>query len=212
MHEQGSIDVRFSDIARAMSMTAPALYRYFSGRDELITTLLADAFEDLADRLEKALTELGDETPASAFSCVAQTYRRWALEDRIRFALVFGLPVAGYAPPPDGPQCQAGDRAFRFLLAPVLRARELGQDPRPILPELSERVAAAVAEANPASPVDPVVNLALLHGWAAIHGFVSLEVFGHMDFRAPGDLGSDAYDSLLAGVVRYLGIEDATAP
>src|SRR5215510_16201657 len=47
MHDQGSADLRFSDIAREMGMTAPALYRYFSDRDALLSALVADAYNDL---------------------------------------------------------------------------------------------------------------------------------------------------------------------
>ena len=50
MREQGSTQVHFSDIARAMGMTAPALYRYFADRDDLLTALIRDAYNDLAER------------------------------------------------------------------------------------------------------------------------------------------------------------------
>ena len=49
MREQGTTDVRFTDIARVMGMTAPALYRYFADRDELLTALITDAYDDLGD-------------------------------------------------------------------------------------------------------------------------------------------------------------------
>ena len=47
MREQGTTDVRFTDIARVMGMTPPALYRYFADRDELLTALITDAYGDL---------------------------------------------------------------------------------------------------------------------------------------------------------------------
>jgi AcrR family transcriptional regulator len=50
MREHRTTDVRFSDIARAMGMTPPALYRYFGDRDELLSALIADAFVDAAAR------------------------------------------------------------------------------------------------------------------------------------------------------------------
>ena len=45
MREQGTTDVRFTDIARVMGMTPPALYRYFADRDELLTDLITDAYD-----------------------------------------------------------------------------------------------------------------------------------------------------------------------
>src|SRR6185503_1934912 len=47
MREQGTTDCRFTDIARLMGMTAPALYRYYGDRDELLTDLITDAYSDL---------------------------------------------------------------------------------------------------------------------------------------------------------------------
>ena len=55
MRERGSTQVHFADIARAMGMTAPALYRYFDDRDDLLTALIRDAYNDLADTLAKAI-------------------------------------------------------------------------------------------------------------------------------------------------------------
>ena len=39
-------------IGRAMGMTAPALYRYFGNREELIKHVIADIFSELADDLQ----------------------------------------------------------------------------------------------------------------------------------------------------------------
>src|SRR6187431_3032 len=47
MREQGTTDVRFTDIARVMGMTAPALYRYFADRDDLLGDLISDSYEHL---------------------------------------------------------------------------------------------------------------------------------------------------------------------
>src|SRR3954468_22411635 len=54
MREQGTTDIRFADIARAMGMTAPALYRYYADRDELLTDLVTDAFGNLAETVASA--------------------------------------------------------------------------------------------------------------------------------------------------------------
>src|SRR5680860_1815943 len=47
MHSTGTTDLKFSEIARAMGLTAPALYRYFADSDALLTELVVDAFDDL---------------------------------------------------------------------------------------------------------------------------------------------------------------------
>ena len=54
MAESGTAGVSLSAIARAMEISAPALYRYFASRDDLVTALIVDAFTALADAIEAA--------------------------------------------------------------------------------------------------------------------------------------------------------------
>src|SRR4030095_2814415 len=54
MRSEGTVDVPPSDVARDMGVSAPGLYRYFDGRDGLLTALIVDALTDLADRAEAA--------------------------------------------------------------------------------------------------------------------------------------------------------------
>src|SRR5687768_8132657 len=61
MQDQGTIDIRFSDIARVMGLTAPALYRYFADRDELLTAMVVDSFDDLAATLAAARESTSDD-------------------------------------------------------------------------------------------------------------------------------------------------------
>ena len=54
MRAEGTVDVRLSDVARDMRMSAPGLYRYFDGREGLLAALITDALTDLAVQVEKA--------------------------------------------------------------------------------------------------------------------------------------------------------------
>src|SRR3954468_126132 len=54
MREHGTADLKFADIARAMDMTPPALYRYFADRDALLGELIADAYDELGAAVAKA--------------------------------------------------------------------------------------------------------------------------------------------------------------
>src|SRR5215207_8570081 len=97
MRSQGTVDVRLSDVARDMRMSAPGLYRYFDGRDGLLTALITDALTDLAERVEKARDALPAADSGGRFLAVARAYREWALSDREGFTLVFGPALAGFA-------------------------------------------------------------------------------------------------------------------
>ena len=54
MREQGTTDVRFTDIAKEMGVTPPALYRYYADRDALLTDLIADAYRELGREVAEA--------------------------------------------------------------------------------------------------------------------------------------------------------------
>ncbi|MEK8174757.1 TetR/AcrR family transcriptional regulator [Streptomyces sp. M19] len=65
--EAGTAGISVNAIAKAMGMTGPALYRYFSGRDELLTELITDAYRELAEVARRAV----DSAPPRTAS------RRW---------------------------------------------------------------------------------------------------------------------------------------
>src|ERR671918_2689132 len=54
LEEQGLEGVSLNAIAKELGMTGPALYRYVASRDELLADLVVDAWESLAEALERA--------------------------------------------------------------------------------------------------------------------------------------------------------------
>jgi len=95
MRSQGTVDVKLSDVARDMRMSAPGLYRYFDGREGLLTALIADALTGLAERVEAARDTRPPTDPGGRFLAVSQAYRQWALSDPEGFTLVFGPALSG---------------------------------------------------------------------------------------------------------------------
>ncbi|MGB9377825.1 MAG: WHG domain-containing protein [Mycobacteriales bacterium] len=198
MRENSTIDVRFADIARAMGLTAPALYRYFADRDELLTAMISDGFLDLSDCLSAAVEGIADDDIADRLVATAEAYRAWAKRDPQRFTLVFGLPVPGYTAPEDGPTVDAARRALSNLGAIVAAASVQGVAQPPLLGEVSPRLATALADKQLAGDSTPAATLqAMMHAWAALHGFVSLETFGHFHWYDEA-----ARDELFLGLVR----------
>jgi AcrR family transcriptional regulator len=185
MRTGGSTEVRFADIARDMRMSAPGLYRYFDGRDGLITALIADAFTDLAEAVERARDAVPADDPGARLLAIAQAFRGWAVAEPHRFALVLGPPVPGYAAPQDGPTTEAAHRAMGALKSVVHEAQVAGQlcpaRPADASPVLAAELAADAEAGNPDLPL--AITQSLLHTWAALHGFVSLEAFGHLSFH-----------------------------
>jgi len=199
MREQGTTDVRFTDIARVMGMTAPALYRYFDDRDELLTALIADGYRALGARIAAALAPLPTEDLAGRWVAAASAYREWARSEPQQFALVLGMPVPGYVAPDEGPTTEAAKAAMGQLASIFVAAAQSGRLGEPLIREVSQ----AVTDCEKAKHdeligiVPPESFQAMMQTWAMLHGFVSLEAYGHFDWLEP-----DARDELFRSHVR----------
>src|SRR3954465_5805053 len=78
MREQRSTDIRFTDIAKQMGMTPPALYRYFAGRDELLPALITDSYDELSAHGRDSLNGTDPTAPWPRWVAAGQAYRNWA--------------------------------------------------------------------------------------------------------------------------------------
>ena len=58
--ESGPAGLSVSAIGKQLGVSGPALYRYFASRDELLTELAIDAYDDLADALRAAASQVAD--------------------------------------------------------------------------------------------------------------------------------------------------------
>ena len=199
MREHGTTDLRFTDIARAMGMTPPALYRYFADRDELLSALIAQAYDDLGAAVAQARAGAGPGSAWEHWSAVSRAFRDWAGNDQQRFALIFGLPVPGYTAPEDGPTTEAAMRAMQQLVLLFVEAARAGELRPPLLRAVDPAIAAVAAAKHPglASVLPPESYQAMLHLWASLHGYVSLEANGHFAW-----IDDEAREALFAGQMR----------
>lgn len=97
----GAQAISLNAIAKELGVSGPALYRYFAGRDELLTALVIDAYQDLRDALAHALDTVPPSTPPSPATAgpvarLARAYRHWALAQPHRYELLFKPPIPGY--------------------------------------------------------------------------------------------------------------------
>ncbi|GAA1500196.1 TetR/AcrR family transcriptional regulator [Dactylosporangium maewongense] len=208
MREQGTVDIRFADIARAMEMTPPALYRYFADRDELLSALIADAYDDLGRCVAEARDAVPADDVGARFMAVAGSYRQWARQDPQRFALILGMPLPGYAAPVDGPTTEAAQRAMSQLSSLFLEAQAQGVLGRPRLRDVHPAIAACAEQKHQQSgvPVSAETFQAMLHAWSSLHGFAALEAYGHFDW-----ITEEGRDALFDGHAR-LTAETAGLP
>jgi AcrR family transcriptional regulator len=201
MHEQGTLNVRFTDIARAMDMTPPALYRYFADYDALLGALIADAYDALGDFVAQRRDAVPAGDLAGRWLAVAQAYREWARQEPQQFMLALGMPLPGYAAPEDGPTTEAAKRAMAQLAALFVEAIQLGCLRSPLVLDVGPAVTecAVIKSAEMGVTISPEHFQAMLHVWASLHGFVTLEIHGHFDW-----IGEEARDGLFLGQVRQI--------
>ncbi len=182
LREHGA-DLRFADIARDMGMTAPALYRYFADRDELLSALMVDGFQEMSDQLTAALDASAPDDLAGRVRAAAVAYRSFAKADPSRFSLLFGLPNPGFVHGQhmSGPAAGATMASLEGLVRTVA---EHGKLPTPLVEEVGPTLAAEVATAQhgDGAPLPADAYQALLHFLAAVHGFACLENFDHLNW------------------------------
>jgi len=171
--EGGPEAVSVNAIGKALGVSGPALYRYFAGRDALLTELIVDAYDDLGAALEGA----------KSVHEVVVAYRAWALAQPHRYRLLFGPPLPGYDAH-DKRLVEASQRSMNAVLAVVP-----GDAPPP--PRALSRDLARWAKSR-GLETDPPRALTAVAMWTRLHGFVSLEIGGNF-----ASMGLDA-DGLFA--------------
>ncbi|MFF8030638.1 TetR/AcrR family transcriptional regulator [Streptomyces sp. NPDC016626] len=164
----GAPGLSLNAIAKRMGMSGPALYRYFAGRDDLITELVRDAYRSLADALR---------APASGDADLAglgAALRAWALDDPQRYFLVYGTPVPGYHAPDDVTTIAREIMGILLDAARRAGARADSHDGTALGAHLARHRQWAGDH-----PADPAALGRALSFWSRLHGVLSLELAGH---------------------------------
>ena len=211
--EQGPDAVSLRAIAGEMGMTAPALYRYFGSREELIKHVCADIFAELTAAIHTAIDGAaagsgGDMAAKVYAACYA--FRDWSLSHTREFGLVFATPLPGLHVQKDeitaGPGSEFGNTFFLLMLELWRRHQFDVPHDEQINPGLRVQLEryrdglAALAEGLPLG-----LLLTFLRCWVRLYGIVSLEVFGHLSFAL--DDGRPMFELMLSEMAPQIGLE-----
>jgi AcrR family transcriptional regulator len=178
----GAAALSLRSIARDLEIAPSALYRYFDGRDALLSTLILGAYTSLADEAEKAADAAARAggSEGERWLAVPRAMRNWALARPHEWGLLFGSPVPGYQAPAETTVPYA--RLAAALVRPVADAQRQGRL-RPPAPgvESSAALDHALAPVHDALLADGATAtvLRVLGSWATLIGIISLELFGH---------------------------------
>jgi AcrR family transcriptional regulator len=215
--EQGADGLALRAIAREMGLTAPALYRYFSSREDLVEHVVADLYTELGETLEAARDATRPATPGVRLLAVSRALRSWATARHAEFGLLFGspaegVPTGGLHETGEGPAQQAARRfgaIFGALVTQIYLERGF---PVPadedIEPSLQEQLR-SWRDTFPV-PLPLGVMHVFLSCWIRLYGMVCMEVFGHLRFAL--DDAEPMFEAELRALGEALGVAEQYRP
>jgi AcrR family transcriptional regulator len=189
---EGAAALSLRAVARDLGLVSSAVYRYVASRDELLTLLVVDGYDELGDAVDAALDGVDRSDHVGRMVAIARAVRAWALAEPATYALLFGSPVPGYEAPAErttGP----GTRVVVRLVETwedAWRAGAVTSDGEPLTPRRLTRDIARIRREMGLTAPDRLIARGLF-AWAALFGCVSWEVFGQYGpgtFVEPGDL------------------------
>lgn len=202
----GPASLSLNAIAKELGVTGPALYKYFGSRDALLTELIIEGYEAVAEAVRAEAARTADRPARERLHALAAVYRNWAVEVPHLYQLLLGSPSPGYEAP-----SETVDSA-RGVLGPFLTVLAQGS-PRSAAGALEAELGAwgestpAVAEwvRTYAPDADPGPALAAaITVWSRMHGAVGLEIQGQ--FKGMGHRGSTLLTSEIDALADAMGL------
>ena len=208
--EDGVERLSLRAIARELGVVSSAVYRYVKNRDELLTILISDAFNRVADDVDAALEK------ERSVASLALAMLDWARRFPNRWTLIYGTPVADYEAPREE-TVVPGTRVMVTLVQLVAEAGNRASEPGAVGRQArSGQAAQASGAATQASGAalaplregleelgfdcsDETI-LRTVTIWVAVIGLINALRFGQF---GPGFDGLE--DDLMRGVIGSLG-------
>lgn len=179
-------DMSLRAVAARVGVTAPALYRYIDGYEELTDLVAADLAATTTTTFLEGASRYPDD-PAGQLVSVAVAFRGWALNHRSEYAVSFANPFPQHGFIANGGTYASGpvssSPVFNEMVLQLWRRYDFK------LPTLDERARRAVSSLElpkfeSDSGIDPDTRAALswvlMRSWAALHGVVTLETYGQL--------------------------------
>jgi AcrR family transcriptional regulator len=195
-------------VARDMGMVSSALYRYYASRDELLTALIIDAYNDLGQAVEAADASVTDRSQLrTRWLAATRAVRGWALANPAEYALLYGSPVPGYAAPAD---TIAAAARTPVVLARILadgfdagQVAEAGfRSSVPIAESVCADLASTRRDIAPELPEE--LLLAGMSGWIQMFGVISFELFGQ--FNNVINARAEFFDQQMELMADFMGL------
>ncbi|WP_027861407.1 TetR/AcrR family transcriptional regulator [Marmoricola sp. URHB0036] len=190
---EGAAALSVRAVARDLGVVSSAIYRYVRSRDDLLTLLVVDGYDELGDAVDAAEGAVARDDLRGRFLAIGRAVRAWALREPATYALLFGSPVPGYQAPAErttGPGTRVIGALVRVWEDAYVAGVVEAAVPAPRIPRALATDARRVRKELDLTAPDDLLLRGVL-GWAALFGCVSFEVFGQYGadtFSAPNDL------------------------
>ncbi|WP_327190855.1 TetR-like C-terminal domain-containing protein [Streptomyces xinghaiensis] len=167
-------------VAREGGLAVAEVEAVFPHRDDLLTALVIDAYNNSA-----AAMELADQTvreagaPAGArLLAVTRALRQWSFANPGEFTLIYGSPVPGYHAPQDTvPPAARTPAVLAAIVRSALEAGELAPPRREVPgPPLLLPEAVQVFGGTPPAPFSDVIERGIVL-WSSLIGLLVFQVF-----------------------------------
>ena len=212
---EGPEAVSLREIARRMGMTAPALYRYFSSREDLIRGVCGDVFTEIAGDIRAAAMQAGEASGGDVTAkliAACREFRHWALTHREEFGLLFGTPLPGLEPIHNDETDKCAMEFAGSFIGLFLELWQRHPFPVPADEQIEPGLVAQPTRYIAALGVDLPIGavLTFLRCWVRLYGMVSLEVFGHLHFAL--DDAAPLFEITLGELAALVGLDYPAAP
>jgi len=201
--QSGAATLSLRAVARELKIAAPSIYNYYPSRDDLVTALIVDAYNSLAEALSASLENLPAEQFPERLFALGWAYRQWAVTYSQRYLLIFGTPIPNYHAP-EQITMPAAERAMVPLIDVIQVIFAAGQLRverfAPLTPELESMLKMWQAAAGGIHP--EILYLAQVF-WSRVHGLVMLEITNQIPlfFSDPAELFRRELNTIL---IQYL--------
>lgn len=201
--ESGAATLSLRAVARELKIAAPSIYTYYPNRDELVTALIVDAYNSLAEALFVSVEDLPAEQFPERLFALGWAYRQWALTYSQRYLLIFGTPIPNYQAPEDitMPAAERAMVPLVELIGAIFAADRLRVERFAALTPKLEAMLKLWQAATGGIDLE-ILYLAQIF-WSRVHGLVMLEITNQIPsfFDDPGELFGRELNTIL---IQYL--------
>ncbi|GAA3745335.1 AcrR family transcriptional regulator [Spinactinospora alkalitolerans] len=179
--KQGIEALTLAEIARKVGVTPAALYRHFDDLADIVRYTARDIVSELTSELHAVVDAQPEDDIATRLIAPCRGFRRWSLDHRQEFSLLFGTPTSAA-----GKAHEDVTSDWVLQLAAVwgpIFLRLWSTRPYEILDddELDPLLRQQMADYRKSTGVDMPLGalVVFLSCWRSIYGAVALEVFDH---------------------------------